>query len=1024
VTRAFAAADRLLRGLLALAVLFGLLGGVPWLLVWFIGWPLPDHMPGLGELGTALTTPLDDRKIFSLLAVLAWALWLLFVRDVLAEAITAATEAADARRGRSRPPRQRPIGPVRLVAALLVGAIAGAVLFDSLRGAVTSRATGAAAAANAAHTPAVAVAPVRAQPVEMVDAVDAVGPRPAVAAPVRPSIVANFTAPSHTTQSLTGQRVTDQSGHLNAGQREPDVSGWAQDAPGGIHRVVKGDNLWDIAKHELGDPFRWRDIYVLNRDKPQFNGYALTDPDEIHIGWVLVLPARTPGTPPAGVASGTPVPANPPPQNPPPANPAPSTPTGRPPASPAPATSLPASPAPANPAPQPTTVDPANPSALAPSSTPAPPPHPTGAQPTPQHSEQDGGEDSDSEHGVSLPSQGWVSLGLAATIAVAAALLRLQRRRRARLRFPIPVRTGPQPAPVPPSLSTVDAAGSRLLDLDTGDSALPGVVPAPQTVPAPVGVDEHGGEVSLFELPGPGVALDGPGAVPAARAILAAVLSTGLVAHLADRAIVVTSADTLARLLPPGAPPVGINTDRASFDGERLIVLPDTAAVVTYGEEEMIHRRRLLDSMGMDTVAALNARNDHLENQTQCVLLRDADPRHAARLRAVAAHRDALWLHPVILGRHDGIPTLDVDRDGTVLTAEAQPSGEPALPVVRLATLAGRDLVDVLALVAEVAPRHEEGTDIDQAAQAAHANTEPNAGTPEDHPIDAAGIGGVEVDPAALGGSSGDAAAEVEIPARNGDTVPLARLSVLGPLTVATDAGTVGAGMRSGSYGVLAMLAAHPSGRTREQLAAALYPTVNPELADNRVRTDTTTARRVLRQATGHNEAKFILYDAGTGLYRLDPDIIDVDLWRMLTAIQAANTATDDTECLAALRQAAGCYGGEFAQGQDRAWALDYATTYRHQVLGAYARIAEILEADHPDQAIAALETAINLDPVNEELYQRLMRIHGRLGRPDAVRRTLRLLEDRLADLGEAEPSEATRRVAVRQLKPTLTRPR
>jgi DNA-binding SARP family transcriptional activator len=89
-----------------------------------------------------------------------------------------------------------------------------------------------------------------------------------------------------------------------------------------------------------------------------------------------------------------------------------------------------------------------------------------------------------------------------------------------------------------------------------------------------------------------------------------------------------------------------------------------------------------------------------------------------------------------------------------------------------------------------------------------------------------------------------------------------------------------------------------------------------------------------------------------------------------------------------------------------------------------YARIAEILEADHPDQAIAALETAIDLDPVNEELYQRLMRIHGRLGRPDAVRRTLRLLEDRLADLGEAEPSEATRRVAMRQLKPTLARPR
>src|SRR5204863_9087483 len=110
-----------------------------------------------------------------------------------------------------------------------------------------------------------------------------------------------------------------------------------------------------LAKHELGDPFRWREIYVLNRGKPQFNGYALTDPDEIHIGWVLVLPARTAGGPPAGIAGGTPVPANPPPHTAPPANPAP--------ANPAPATSPPASPAPATPLPQPTGGDPANRSA-------------------------------------------------------------------------------------------------------------------------------------------------------------------------------------------------------------------------------------------------------------------------------------------------------------------------------------------------------------------------------------------------------------------------------------------------------------------------------------------------------------------------------------------------------------------------------------------------------------------------------------------------------------------------------------
>src|SRR3954454_18349541 len=121
MTRVILAAGRLLRGLLAMAVLLALLGGIPWLLATIVGWPLPDHMPGLGELGTTLTSPLDDQKIFNLLAVITWALWLLFVRDVLVEVALTAGETTAARRGRPRPARRRPVGPVRVVAAVLVG---------------------------------------------------------------------------------------------------------------------------------------------------------------------------------------------------------------------------------------------------------------------------------------------------------------------------------------------------------------------------------------------------------------------------------------------------------------------------------------------------------------------------------------------------------------------------------------------------------------------------------------------------------------------------------------------------------------------------------------------------------------------------------------------------------------------------------------------------------------------------------------------------------------------------------------
>jgi DNA-binding SARP family transcriptional activator len=246
-------------------------------------------------------------------------------------------------------------------------------------------------------------------------------------------------------------------------------------------------------------------------------------------------------------------------------------------------------------------------------------------------------------------------------------------------------------------------------------------------------------------------------------------------------------------------------------------------------------------------------------------------------------------------------------------------------------------------------------------------------------------------------------------------------LTVLGPPSLATEHGMITSGVRTGSYAVLALLAAHPHGRTLEQLAADLHPTADRDVGLNRVHTDIVAARTVLREQTGiTGRGRFIVHDSGRGgRYRIDPDLIEVDLWRMLAAIEAANHTDDEIAALAALHEAVALYQGDFAAGQDRAWALDYATTYRHQILNIYARIAELLEADHPDQAIAALEKAIAHDPVNEELYQRVMRIHGRQHRPDAVRRTLRLLEDRLAEIGEAEPSEATRRVAARQLTGT-----
>jgi len=231
---------------------------------------------------------------------------------------------------------------------------------------------------------------------------------------------------------------------------------------------------------------------------------------------------------------------------------------------------------------------------------------------------------------------------------------------------------------------------------------------------------------------------------------------------------------------------------------------------------------------------------------------------------------------------------------------------------------------------------------------------------------------------------------------------------VLGPLQITAAGREIGAGLRKARE-LLAFLAVHPDGASGEAISEALWPEADPGRAAGQRNLALRKAREMLRTASALPAPMWILN--ASGRYRLDPALITADLWQFSGALDEAREADGDEARLAACQKAAGLYHGELAEGEGYDWTEPYAETARRRALDAWTTIAEILQPRDPDQALSALETALAHDPYNEYLYVRIMRLQAAAGHPEAVRRTLALLESRLTELG-ITPGAPTRQAA------------
>jgi DNA-binding SARP family transcriptional activator len=555
--------------------------------------------------------------------------------------------------------------------------------------------------------------------------------------------------------------------------------------------------------------------------------------------------------------------------------------------------------------------------------------------------------------GVALPDGGWLTEPTAQAVAAAAAVVWWRRRRDYLPRPPTgSVRDDADLAPLPPVVTTAQDVLHRRERPDddpddtgdTGDAARDathrgGAGPVEPLPPATAAAGRVGRPIGLGDLPAGGVGLTGTGAYAAARGIAAAVLlSAGPWPHGGDPQLITTAAD-LDTLLGPAAAGQQATPGLTVVDG-----LDDAIAVL---ERHILIRARLA---GHRPAAGHRAPPDA------------GFPPVLLLTRGPADHATAVRLAVLLLGGHLGITgallggwphgeTWWVDEDGHTHTADpTDPAG------ARLCVLTPTATADLLSLLRQARPdpRHpsppQPGSPTGTPASGG-ASVTPRPHTP--HPPGTAAPAGPATGPAPL------------------------RLLLLGPpgLHRTGDTGAPVPIQRTAALQVLIFLAVHRHGAVGNQLIAALWPGPRPERAAERLYTPVSKLRTALRGAAGTD----VLIRDGDR-YRLDQRHIDVDLWRLHTAADRAATAVDPAERRRALRAVVDAYTGDLAAGKDWAWLAAPREATRRHVVDAYVALA----ADDPDPhaALALLQDAVRVDPVNADLQRLAHQAHTRVASP------------------------------------------
>ncbi len=568
--------------------------------------------------------------------------------------------------------------------------------------------------------------------------------------------------------------------------------------------------------------------------------------------------------------------------------------------------------------------------------------------------------------------------------------------------------------------------------------------PAPPPArPLPAGTVAFGmrgnAEIPLDAVARRGLGLRGQGAPGTARALLIGLLAARGPGW-SELQVVIPQADA-QQLIPEGA----------ATGSPNLIITDTLTGALNHVEAEITHQLRIQETRNIGSPGESAAPLTGQEHTISVALIARPDHASTRRLQAVLEAGESVGVIAILLGPWDTGVTCSISTDGVVAAAS-----RADLLGLQTFHLPCRDTATLLNLLkgahGHVADdRPGAPVPLSPASPELGGNSATRAVGGHEPPVPPSRVGtgpGVQTAPArgpqpasppaadsrapdqggsqpqpgtgTIAGSHGLAATEtaqpqtllpapvITAPGIPPATARLVQVRLLGTPRIEAVGTEVTKGLRRSSRELLAFLALFPDGAAGEKVAAALWPDHAVGSARTALQDALRSLRVALRTTTGARGPMFVTY--GAGRYRIDHNLIDVDLWRFHAALADADRALrndDPAAAREALTHAVGCYQGPLAEDASYEWIEPYREEIRRQAVDAWTRLAGMNEPAESQQALALLDRALTHDPFNEQLYQRIMAVQARLGRVDAVGRTLRLLEARLADL-DTTPSQDT----------------